>query len=186
MTEREMNEIVARLSPEWQRAFACDCAGHVLHLFEQRTGGDGRLSRCLDVARKFASGQATAGELAAAHALAIEISERVGIWYEDYDQRAWKYGEDAVKIADREGRDDPKTERAKVIARNAGIEALEWGQAWDAARAVVGATARNVLEARWRYAAWDASWYTTGWKCNKGEKTWQWCKLTGSYTGCVA
>lgn len=53
------NERIARL-------FACDCAEHVLHLFESKFPNDKRPRRAIEVARRFASGEASKDELAAA------------------------------------------------------------------------------------------------------------------------
>ena len=39
--------------------FACDCAERVLHLFEAKHPGDDRLRRAIEVARRFANGNAT-------------------------------------------------------------------------------------------------------------------------------
>ena len=48
------------------RLFACDCAEHVLHIFEKHNKTDSRPRNAIEVARRFADGEATKGELAAA------------------------------------------------------------------------------------------------------------------------
>ena len=52
------------------RVFACDCAGHVLHLYEAQHPDDDRVRNCIEVARRYANGQATANEMFAAWAAA--------------------------------------------------------------------------------------------------------------------
>ena len=50
------------------RLFACDCATHVWPLFEQKNPTDSRPRNCIEIARKFAIGNATANEMDAARA----------------------------------------------------------------------------------------------------------------------
>jgi hypothetical protein len=50
------------------RLFACDCAEHVLPIFEERRPGDGRPRRAVEVARRYADGEATIQELREARA----------------------------------------------------------------------------------------------------------------------
>ena len=52
------------------RLFACDCAEHVLPLFEKRHPDDKRPRKAIEIARRFADGEATKEELAAAEAAA--------------------------------------------------------------------------------------------------------------------
>ena len=61
--QKELCEHLARL-------FACDCAERVIHLYEQAYPDDKRPRQAIDVARKFARGEITADELAAAWAAA--------------------------------------------------------------------------------------------------------------------
>jgi hypothetical protein len=53
------NDVTARL-------FACDCAEHVLPIFEKECPEDKRPRQAIETARKFANGQATSEELSAA------------------------------------------------------------------------------------------------------------------------
>ena len=53
------------------RCFACDCAEHVLPLYEAKHPGDDRPRRAIDVARRYADGQATREELTAARAASL-------------------------------------------------------------------------------------------------------------------
>ena len=52
------------------RLFACDCANHVLYIFERQRPNDKRPREAIEVARRFADGKATKKELAAAGAAA--------------------------------------------------------------------------------------------------------------------
>lgn len=52
------------------RLFACDCAEHVLHLFESRYPDDARPREAIIAARRYANGEATDTELSAARAAA--------------------------------------------------------------------------------------------------------------------
>lgn len=64
------------------RSFACDCAEHVLHLFEGQHSGDPRPRQAIVVARRYADGDATAAELAAAWdaAMAAMAAARAAAW----------------------------------------------------------------------------------------------------------
>ena len=52
------------------RLFACDCAEHVLHYYEDEYPDDNRPRECIEVARRYANGNATDDELDAARAAA--------------------------------------------------------------------------------------------------------------------
>jgi len=54
------------LSDRDLRLFACDCAEHVLHFFEKKFPVDKRPRECIEVARRFVMGEATADEMDAA------------------------------------------------------------------------------------------------------------------------
>lgn len=45
------------------RHFACDCAEHVLHVYEEKYPGDARPRKAIEVARRYANGEATTREL---------------------------------------------------------------------------------------------------------------------------
>jgi len=49
-----------------QRRFACDCAKHVLHIFENEHPNDFRVRDCIEVARQYANGKAALDDLNAA------------------------------------------------------------------------------------------------------------------------
>ena len=57
------NEVTARL-------FACDCAERVLPMFEKQRPSDDRPRKAIETARRYANGEATGDELAAARAAA--------------------------------------------------------------------------------------------------------------------
>ena len=56
------------------RLFACDCAEHVLPLYEEQYPEDDRPRRAIETARRYAIGEATADDLAAAGAAARAAS----------------------------------------------------------------------------------------------------------------
>jgi len=56
------------------RLFACDCAEHVLPIFEKKYPNDVRVRDCISVARRYANGQATAEERDAAWAAARDAA----------------------------------------------------------------------------------------------------------------
>ncbi len=57
-------------SDKLARLFACDCAWRVLPLYESNYPDDKRVRNCIEVARRFAIGEATKEELSAAGAAA--------------------------------------------------------------------------------------------------------------------
>ena len=118
----EWNECNARL-------FACDCAEHVLPIFERDYPNDKRPRQSIEVARRFAMDKATAEELS------------------DAGNAARAAASSAVRSAAREA--------ARAAARAAARDTT-WEAAWDAARTVAWAATRAVTwDADWD-AAWDA------------------------------
>jgi hypothetical protein len=92
------NEVSARL-------FACDCAEHVLPIFEKERPDDKRPRECIQVARKFARGKSTQEELDAARAAvcdaawaaagdAARAAARAAVW-----DAVWAAAEDAARAA---------------------------------------------------------------------------------------
>ena len=63
-----------RSIPTWNERtaglFACDCAEHVLHLFERSNPGDSRVRNAIEISRKVANGDLPKTELIAAPAAA--------------------------------------------------------------------------------------------------------------------
>jgi hypothetical protein len=87
------------------RLFACDCAERALPIYERDYPGDLRPRAAIAVARRFAAGEATPGELAAARAaareVAWEVSAKAIVALELVDARdaAWAAAWAAAKIA---------------------------------------------------------------------------------------
>ena len=97
------------------RLFACDCAEHVLPFFEKRYPDDKRPRQAIEVARRFANGQATQEELIAA------------------DSAAWS----AVSAAG-----SPARSAAKSAAMSA-TWSVAWSVAWLAAWLAAGSVERE-------------------------------------------
>ena len=106
------NEVTARL-------FACDCAAHVLKIYEKQYPNDKSPRECIATARKFAHGKATREELAAALAAAW-AAEMAAAWAAARAS-AWAAAWDAAMAAAR---------------------ASAWDAAWAAAMAAEMAAAR--------------------------------------------
>lgn len=56
-------DLIALLDKKHQRLLACDCAEHVLHLFEQEYPEDRRPRRAIEVSRQFADSLSTQDQL---------------------------------------------------------------------------------------------------------------------------
>jgi hypothetical protein len=127
------------LSEQYQRRYVCDCAEHVLPLYEAKYPNDTRPRQAIDVARRFAFGQASPDELhtakvaAKAAADAVEAAEWV-VWA----AAAVVAAADAVEMAAWAG--------AAVAAADA-VEAAAW--AW-AAEAAVAVSAGRSREENWQ------------------------------------
>ncbi len=106
------------------RLYAVWCARQVQHL-----NTDQRVSACIDVAERFANGEATDEERAA----------------------AWAAARDAARAAARDAAWDAAWAAARAAAMAAARDA-----AWDAARAAAWAAAWDAARAAARDAAWDA------------------------------
>lgn len=59
----ELHVVLERLTPAQLRLFACDCAEHVISLFEQYRPTDLRPQISIATARRYAAGQATSEQL---------------------------------------------------------------------------------------------------------------------------
>jgi hypothetical protein len=113
------------------RLFAADCAERVLPLFEVEHPNDPRPRAAIETARRFATGNATKDELAAAGAAAA----------------AWDAARDAAWAA---------ADAARAAARDAARAAawtaawdVAWAAAWDAAGAAARAAA-GAAEREWQ------------------------------------
>ena len=100
------------------RLFACDCAEHVLHLFEDEYPDDKRVRLAIETARRYANGEATDEELIAACHAAWDIA-----WAARAAARA------AAWDADRAAR--TATRAARAAARDAAWDADSYA-AWAA------------------------------------------------------
>jgi len=112
---------------EW-RLFAVWCARRVQHLMI-----DPRSVAALDVAERFARGEATVEELAAARAAAWDAAKAAAV----------VAARDAARAAS-----GAAARAAAGVAAGAAAGAAAWDAAWDAARDAAWAAARD--------AAWDA------------------------------
>ena len=128
------------------RLLACDFAEKVVHL----CGDDPRPAEAIRVARLFANGQATRGELGSARDAAWDAARdaaRDAAWDAARDA-AWDAAEaatwDAARAAARDSARDSARDAARAAARDS---------AWDAAEAAARAAARDAA----RDAAWDAA-----------------------------
>ncbi len=102
------------------RLFVCDCAEHVLSLYEAKYTDDVRPRQAIEIARRYAEGKATAEELAAARVAARDA--------------VWAAARDAARDAARAARG-----AALTAARDAAwaVRDATWA-AWDAARSAEG------------------------------------------------
>ena len=66
------------------RVFACDCADHVLHFFEDKYPNDKRPREAIEAGRKFAKGEISAAAWAAARVAAWDAEKK---W--QYKRLAW-------------------------------------------------------------------------------------------------
>lgn len=105
------------------REFACDCAERVLPIFERERPDDDRPRRAIEVARRFARGEATDSELAAAWAAA-----RAAAWA-------------AARSA---------TRSAAWAATRSATRPSAWSAAWAAASPAAGAAA-GAAERDWQH-----------------------------------
>ncbi len=123
------------------RLFAVWCARQVQHLM-----ADERSITALDVAEKFANGQASEAELDAAWDAAWDAAGDAA------GDAAW----DAARAAARDAACAAARDAAWDAARDAAGDAA-WGAAWDAARAAARDAAWDAARAAAWAAAWDAA-----------------------------
>jgi hypothetical protein len=105
------------------RVFACDCAERALPIFEKEYPNDKRPRLAIEVARHYASGQATEEQLTAARAAALAAAAEAaaGAAAEAAEATAWA----AAKAAE-------ATAWAAAKAAEATAWAVCWDGAWDA------------------------------------------------------
>lgn len=117
------------------RHFACDCAEHVLHFFEEQHPEDKRPRQSIEMARCFAEGFATYEELATA------------------GDASWAAARDASRAASRDA-----SRAASWAASWDASRAASWVASQDASWAASWAASRDTAGA----AAWAASWAAAG------------------------
>jgi len=123
------------------RLFAADCVERVLPLFEKERPNDKRPREAIAVARRFANGEATREELAAAWAAARDAAwdaARAAAW-----DAAWAAAWDAAWAAAWDAAWDAARAAARAAAWAAAGAAA--GAVWDAARAAETAWQRERL-----------------------------------------
>ena len=95
------------------RLFACDCASQALPIFEKQHPGDNRPRQAIETARRFANGQATHNELAAARAAAWAAAKTAT------GDAAWAAARAAARDADWAAARDAARDAARAAARAA-------------------------------------------------------------------
>jgi len=120
------------------RLFACDCAEHVLSLYEAKYPDDRRPRKAIETARRYAEGKAA-------------VEELTDVWdaaWTDVWDAAWAAAEDAAGAA--------AWAAAWAAAEDAAWTDV-WDAAWAAAEDAAGAAARAAAWAAAEDAAWDAA-----------------------------
>ena len=125
------------------RTFACDCAGHALHFFEEKHPNDNRPRLAIEASRRTITDQSPDALVA-----------RAAAWDAAWDA-AWAASGAAARDA---------AWAAAGAAAWAAVGAAARDAAWDAAGAAAGAAARAAAGAAARDAAWDAE---TEWQTNR-------------------
>ncbi len=121
--------LIAAVSVEREcRLFACDVAEEALHLAKVE---DPRSWKAIEVSRKFADGQATDKDLAAARD-AARAAAWDAAWAAAWDA-AWAAARDAAWAAARDAARAAAWDAARAAARDAAWDAAR-DAAWDAAR----------------------------------------------------
>jgi hypothetical protein len=85
VSETAWNERTARL-------FACDCAEHVLYLYERKYPDDNRPRNAIETVRGHANGEATEEELTAARS-AVWAAARAAVWAAELEWQALRLAE---------------------------------------------------------------------------------------------
>jgi hypothetical protein len=112
------------------RLFACECAEHVLPIFEKEFPNDDRPRKAIEIARKFANGKATKDELDAARDAAYAAARAAA------RAAAWDAAGNAAGAAARAAAWDAAGNAAGAAARDAAWDAAgnaAWNAAWAAA-----------------------------------------------------
>jgi hypothetical protein len=132
------------------RLFACDCAEHVLSLYEAKYPDDDRPRKAIEVARRYAEGTATREALAAARAAAWAAAGSV--WDAAVEElavaraAAWDAAWDAAEAAEgAAGAAALAAEGAAGAAALAAVRAAAW-DAWAAEQQWQAARLEEILE----------------------------------------
>jgi hypothetical protein len=128
------------------RLFAADCAEDVLPIFYKIRPNDDRPAKAIKVARRFANGEATSDERAAAWAAAEAASRDAA------GDAAWAAAWDAAWDAAWAAAGAAAGDAARAAARDAA-----WAAAWAAAEAAARAAARDAAGDAAGAAAGDAA-----------------------------
>jgi hypothetical protein len=143
------------------RIFACDCADHVRHLMK-----DYRSTNAIDVARRFANGEVTREELAAAWAAATGAARAAATG------AARAAATDAARAAVTAAATGAARAAATDAAR-AAVTAAATGAARDAATAAATDAARAAVTDAARAAATDAARAAAWAAARDAEREWQ-------------
>ena len=132
------------------RLFACDCAEHVLPIYEAQCPDDPTVRKCIEVARRYAGCEATSEEMTVA-AWAARAAAKAA------KAAAWAASRDAAKAANA-----AKAAKAANAAWAASRDAWAAADAaWDAAAAAAKA-ARADANAAWVAAGARDAWAGAG------------------------
>jgi hypothetical protein len=104
---KELIEITSKLSRQNLRLLACDCAEHVLPLFENFSAGDKRPRKAIEIAQLYAQGQSTIEQLQKAAG--------------DAEAAAWEAGDAAWKSMVDDATPSPECDAAAPAAGTAGM-----------------------------------------------------------------
>jgi len=133
------------------RLFACDCAEHVLHYFEERHPKDMRPRQAIEIARRFAIGEGGLGGFGAAWWAADSAAYSVADWaaYSAARAAAYSAASSEAGLAD--------WSEADWAAYSAAGSAARW-----AAYSAAGSAADSVADwaARWAASSAEGKWQT--------------------------
>lgn len=129
-----LKHVADRVSERKSRLFACACVRHVWHLLT-----DERSRLAVEVAERFADGEATVEELSAA---------RYAAWYAAWDV-AWATSKDGARAVARAAASYVAWDATKDATKAAAWAATK-AAAWDATRYAQATIVRDILGNPWR------------------------------------
>jgi transposase-like protein len=120
------------LTPRNQRLYACDCAEHVLHFFEEKYPDDKRPRKAINVARHYANGDQTVKKAklssasSSAHDGAYPASKEASRALEEPKSPGWLAVYHAANSASHAANSaaDSAAERAAIVVRDAAAKAV--------------------------------------------------------------